>query len=208
MRVRVKICGFSEPEALEAAVQSGVDAVGFVLDPSPRQLSFEVAAALMAGVPSDVDTVVVMGRPDLREILQVRERLAPSWIQVMADALPPLAERSGLRLIPAFEDGADLYERVARYRSETDEERPLFLVDGPRPGSGVLAQWDRVLEAVGDARLMLAGGIRADNVADAIERVKPYAVDLSSGVERERGIKDPTLIKEFMAAVRAAEAAQ
>lgn len=205
MRIRVKICGFTEPTALEVAVQAGVDAVGFVLDPSPRQLSMEVAAELMAQVPSDVDTVVVVGRPSLPELLRIHDRLAPRWIQIMADALPPVRDRAGLRLIPAFEDGPDLGSRVSAYAEESGESSPLILVDGPRPGSGIQADWSRVAGLSTSSRLVLAGGIRADNVTAAIARVGPHGVDLSSGVERERGIKDPALIREFMTAVRAVE---
>lgn len=208
MRVRVKICGFSEPEALDAAVQAGVDAVGFVLDPSPRQLSMEVAARLIARVPPDVDTVAVVGRPDLKELLEIHERLAPRWIQIMADAMPPVADRAGLRLIPAFEDGADLVARVRSYTEMSGEAQPLLLVDGPRPGSGIQADWSRVAALASESRLVLAGGLRADNVAEAIAQVRPHGVDLSSGVERIRGVKDPDMIREFMAAVRATEVAQ
>ncbi len=207
MRVRVKICGFTEPEALDAAIQAGVDAVGFVLDPSPRQLTLDQAAKLIARVPEDVDTVAVVGRPNLTELLRIRDKLAPRWIQIMADALTPVPDRAGLRLIPAFQDGPGLMQRVQTYKAETGRKLPLVLVDGPSPGSGRLADWDQVAQVSSSARLMLAGGIRAENVADAIHRVRPHAVDLSSGVERTRGEKDPGLIREFMAAVRAVEVA-
>jgi phosphoribosylanthranilate isomerase len=165
----------------------------------------EVAAKLMAQVPPDVDTVVVVGRPSLPELLQIHSRLAPRWIQIMADALPPVRDRAGLRLIPAFEDGPDLGSRVAAYAEESGESIPLILVDGPRPGSGIQADWSRVVGLSTSTRLVLAGGIRADNVAAAIARVQPHGVDLSSGVERERGIKDAGMIREFMTAVRAVE---
>ena len=130
MAIRVKLCGFSEPEALDAAIQSGVDAVGFVLDPSPRQLTLDQAADLMARVPPHVDAVAVVGRPDLQTLRAIAERLEPSWIQIMADALPPLAERAGLRLLPAFDDGPDIAARIASYRTECGEPRPKVLADG------------------------------------------------------------------------------
>ncbi len=205
MRVRVKICGFTEPDALRAAIEAGVDAVGFVLDSSPRQITMDQAAQMIARVPSDVDTVAVVGQPDLDTLFEIRERLAPRWIQIMADALPPVGDRTRLRLIPAFEDGPDLLDLVDTYRTESGASQPLILVDGPRPGSGQQAVWDRVAALSGRNRLMLAGGIRAENVAEAVARVRPYAVDLSSGVERVRGQKDPDLIRAFMAAVRTLE---
>lgn len=206
MRVRVKICGFTEPEALDAAVQAGVDAVGFVLDPSPRQLSLQTAAQLIARVPPDVDTVAVVGRPELSELLKIHERLAPRWIQIMADALPSVQDRAGLRLIPAFEDGPDLVARVDAYAAQSDDPSPLILVDGPRPGSGLKADWSQLTGLSTRFRLVLAGGIRAENVREAVALVGPHGVDLSSGVERVRGLKDPQMIREFMAAVRAVEA--
>ena len=88
MRVRVKICGFTDEVALSAAIQAGVDAVGFVLDESPRQLTIEQAVRLRSLVPSDVDTVVVVGRPSVEELIQLQAALSPSWLQLMADALP------------------------------------------------------------------------------------------------------------------------
>ena len=205
MRTRVKMCGFTEPLAIAAAVSAGVDSIGLVLDPSPRQLSLDQAAELMAQIPPGVATVAVVGRPSLQELRQIHERLAPSWIQIMADALPSPAEAEGLRLIPAFEDSEDLVARVEAYLEQSADALPLVLVDGPRPGSGIRADWSRVLSLVPQTRLMLAGGIRADNVAEAIAKVGPYGVDLSSGIERERGIKDPQMVREFMAALRAAE---
>jgi phosphoribosylanthranilate isomerase len=204
MRVRVKICGFTEPVALRAAVEAGVDAVGLVLDPSPRQLSLERAKALLLGVPTDVDTVAVVGRPDAARLALTQEVLRPSWIQLMSDAIPRSA--LGFKLIPAFEDGPDLLERVGAYRERSRQDQPLVLIDGPRPGSGIAADWDRVGALCKDCRLILAGGLTPENVGEAIVLLKPYAVDVSSGVEVERGVKDPDLIRAFLDAVRSASA--
>jgi phosphoribosylanthranilate isomerase len=207
MRVRVKICGITDTEALTAAVEAGADAVGFVLDPSPRQLTVAQAAALRAQVPSDIDTVAVVGRPDLAAILEVQDALSPSWIQLMADALPDPVSARGLRLLPAFEDGEDLVQRVAHYCAGRTDERPLVLADGPRAGSGQTGDWNRVTALCDTTRLILAGGLTPENVGAAIAKVRPYAVDVSSGVERVRGQKDPDRIRAFLAAVRAAEQA-
>ena len=206
MRIRVKICGFTQEDGLMAAIEAGVDAVGFVFDPSPRQLSLERAAVLRALIPLDVDTVAVMGRPSLATVLDCQAAISPSWIQLMADGLPAMSGASGLRLIPAFEDSANLLERVDAYRATQTDERPLILADGPRAGSGAVGDWDRVAALRAKNRLILAGGLTPENVGEAIARVRPYAVDVSSGVERIRGQKDPARIRAFLSAVRTAEA--
>ena len=193
MHIHIKICGFTEPVGL-----------GLVLDPSPRQLTIDQALDLAKRIPEDVDMVAVCGRPSLEEVSTIAERLSPTFIQLMADALPP-PER-GFAIIPAFEDGSDLLERVARYCDTQETPHPLVLADGPRPGSGVQADWSRVELLANRTRLMLAGGLNADNVGEAIRRMKPFGVDVSSGVESAPGVKDPEKIRAFVAAVRHAEA--
>jgi phosphoribosylanthranilate isomerase len=206
MSIHIKICGFTEPTAIEAAVAAGVDAIGLVLDPSPRQLSLEAAVDLAQTIPPHIQCVAVCGRPTLDEIQRIAARLAPDWIQLMADAIPAIpAIPHGFSFLPAFEDGTDLEVRVDAYRAQCGESRPLILADGPRSGSGILADWDRVIRLADRARLMLAGGLNSENVADAIARMRPYGVDVSSGVERGLGIKDPDKIRAFVAAVRQAE---
>jgi len=203
MRIRVKICGLVDSASVDAAVQAGADALGFVLDPSPRQLTVDQARSLIRHVPTDVDTVAVVGRPDADTLERYREQIAPKWIQLMADAVPPGSH--GFRLIPAFEDGPDLRERVDRYRAASGQQNPLVLADGPKPGSGIQADWDRVAALTDAVRVIVAGGLNPDNVGDAIRRLRPYGVDVSSGVESSRGVKDPERIRAFLAAVRAAE---
>jgi len=202
--IHIKICGFTEPLGLAAAIEAGVDSIGLVLDPSPRQLTLEQAVALSAGIPDSVALVAVCGRPSLDTVQRIQVELKPDWIQLMADAMPNPA--LGYRIIPAFEDGEDLFARVQNYRERVGEERPLILADGPKPGSGIPADWDRVQAVAATTRLMIAGGLNPENVGAAIRQLRPYAVDVSSGVERERGVKDPELMRRFVAAVRGAEA--
>ncbi len=203
MRTHIKICGFTEPVGLQAAIDAGVDAVGLVLDPSPRQLSLTDAEQLRASVPDSVQLVAVCGRPDLDTIQEIHRVLRPDFIQLMADAMPD--PKYGLPILPAFEDGEDLEQRVRQYCVETAEERPLVLTDGPKPGSGILADWSR-LHGLGEfTRLMIAGGLRPANVGDAVQRLRPWGVDVSSGVEASPGVKSPELIHAFVDAVRVAE---
>lgn len=203
MHIHVKICGFTEPVGLLAAVEAGVDAVGLVLDPSPRQLSLDQAVELAQHVPEHVELVAVCGRPSLSEVKEIASRLKPTLIQLMADAMPDPAH--GFSILPAFEDGPNLLQRVHSYCAQHPDEAPLVLADGPRPGSGVAADWDRVAQLSRSTRLMLAGGLTPENVREAIQRMKPFGVDVSSGVERSRGHKDPDRVRAFVAAVRAAE---
>jgi phosphoribosylanthranilate isomerase len=201
--IHIKICGFTEPKGLAAAIDAGVDSVGLVLDPSPRQLTLDQAVALRAFIPDSVALVAVCGRPSLEAVQRIQAELKPDWIQLMSDAVPDPS--LGYPIIPAFEDGEDLLERVQNYREWIGEERPLILADGPKPGSGIAANWDRVQSVASTTRLMIAGGLNPENVAAAIHQLQPYAVDVSSGVERERGVKDSELIRRFVAAVRGAE---
>jgi phosphoribosylanthranilate isomerase len=203
MHISVKMCGFIDADSILHAARAGVDAIGLVLDPSPRQISMAHAETLMAAIPPHVQSVIVCGRPALAELEEIRERLRPDLIQLMADALPEASH--GFHVLPAFEDGPDILARVDAYRQKIQQSHPLILADGPKPGSGVMANWDRI-EALRDTtRLVIAGGLTPENVGEAITRMHPHGVDVSSGIEIERGVKDPALIAAFMAAVRDAE---
>ena len=203
MHIEIKICGFTEPVGLLAAVEAGVDSVGLVLDPSPRKLSLEQAGELAKLVPDHVELVAVCGRPSVEEVVMIAERLQPDSIQLMADALPPAA--LGLSILPAFEDGADLVDRVRKYCLKHSDPRPVVLADGPQPGTGIPADWNRVEQLADSTRLVLAGGLTPNNVGQAIRRMNLHGVDVSSGVEQSPGIKDPQQIQAFVAAVRNAE---
>lgn len=206
MKTHIKICGFTEPVGLEAAIAAGVDSVGLVLDPSPRQLSIAEAVRLRAYIPDTVQLVAVCGRPDLGTLQDIHRELKPDLIQLMADALPDPGHE--LPLLPAFEDGEDLEERIRHYCSGRQEARPLVLTDGPKPGSGILADWSRLHGLGTFTRLMIAGGLRPTNVGDAVRRLHPWGVDVSSGVESAPGVKSPDLVKDFVEAVRTAESSE
>ena len=206
MKTHIKICGFTEPIGLQAAVAAGVDSVGLVLDPSPRQLSIADAVRLRAHIPETVQLVAVCGRPDLDTLQEIHRELQPDLIQLMSDALPD--SEHGLPLLPAFEDAADLEQRVRSYCAGRQEDRPLVLTDGPKPGSGILADWSRLHGLGAFTRLMIAGGLRPSNVGDAIQQLRPWGVDVSSGVESGPGVKSPELVSAFIDAVRTAESSE
>jgi len=203
--MRIKICGFTTEEGVDAAVAIGVDAIGLVLDPSPRRLSLDRALQLKERVPDDVDLVAVCGRPTERELNEISSVLQPNVIQLMAGTALPHALIA--RWLLAFEDGVDLADRVRRYAESSSDAEPIVLVDGPKPGSGIVADWSRVGSIDVPHRLIIAGGLTAENVGGAVRQLRPYGVDVCSGVERSVGVKDPQQMAAFVAAVRAAERA-
>ena len=209
MSIRVKICGLTTPEGVAAAVHSGADAVGFVFADSPRRVSARVAAELVSRLPSRVARVAVFRHPQPALVDEVMEIFAPDWIQSEAEDEPFYAARPGLRFLPVFHDGPDLVARLACWlearREQTAASRPeTILVEGESSGRGVCADWERVAAVTPGVRLVLSGGLDASNVGEAIRSVRPWAVDVSSGVESSRGVKDSGRIAAFVAAARVA----
>lgn len=191
----VKICGLTDENAVEAAVDAGADAIGFVFAESVREISPERARALCQGVPKDILRVAVMRHPDGGRFAEVVDVFAPDWIQTDAADFEDLPQTASLRL-PVY--------RENETRGMTDfPERLLF--EGRISGSGETADWDEAARIAGRTELILAGGLHIDNVGAAISQVRPFGVDVSSGVEHQRGRKDPAKIREFVARVRAEE---
>jgi phosphoribosylanthranilate isomerase len=192
----VKICGMNSPEAVAAAVRAGADAVGFVFAPSPREVTPEQAKALCAGLPGHVVRVAVMRHPEPARWQRALAVFAPDWLQTDAEDLAAIKLPSGCTALPVYRDSnapadADLPDRL--------------LYEGTQSGTGRLADWDEAHGLARVAEVILAGGLDAGNVAAAVKFVQPWGVDVSSGVERERGVKDPAKIEEFVARVRALE---
>lgn len=192
----VKICGLRTESAIVAAAAAGAQAVGFVFhESSPRNVSVEQAAALQRVVPAGVERVAVFLRPAQALLDQVIVALRPDWVQLDVEDLAALSVPERQRVLPVLRSGA--------------AQRPLparFLFEGAHSGSGERADWRAASQLAGDAQMVLAGGLNAANVADAIVQVRPFGVDVSSGVESSRGVKDPARIREFVAAARAAHA--
>ena len=210
MRVRVKICGITTAEAAEAASETGADAVGYVFADSPRRVRIEQARALSDRLGPFVTRVAVFRYPAPDEVRAVVRALRPEMVQSepAGDLVGTMAGAS--ELLAVFHDTPTLGSRVREYVGrylERCKGRPAILLEAPgRGGRGIRPSWDRAAVVARDARLVLAGGLTPENVADAIRAVRPYAVDVSSGVEGRPGVKDPERIEAFMAAVRRAEA--
>jgi phosphoribosylanthranilate isomerase len=193
--VLVKICGLTTLDAVEAAVAAGADAIGFVFAPSPREVSPERAAELCAGVPTRVKRVAVMRHPAPALVRSVLHAMAPDWLQTDAADFAEIELPPGCAPLPVLRTGA----------RATDSAPARVLFEGPTSGSGAVADWNEARELARGRELILAGGLRPDNVADAIRAVRPWGVDVSSGVEQSPGKKDPVKIREFVARVRAME---
>jgi phosphoribosylanthranilate isomerase len=195
----VKICGLRDREAIDAAAAAQVQAVGFVFhEPSPRNVSIAEARGLRSCVPCGIDRVAVFLRPSQELIDSVLEALQPDWVQVDHGDLERLVLPAGQRVLPVL--------RTHSIETGLTAFPPLVLVEGARSGAGRKADWTEGGRLARLTRVVLAGGLDATNVAEAIRVVRPYGVDASSGVESAPGVKDPVRIREFVTAARTAHA--
>ena len=207
MQVRVKLCGLTTPAAVTAAVAYRADAVGFVFSDSPRRLSVDEALELAVRLPPAITSVAVFRHPDRAEVAEVVAKLRPRVVQSEPDeGLIELLDPE-MVFLPVFHDGPEVVSEVERYQRDRNDGRTILLLEGPgRGGRGVAPDWSRAAELARDHSLVLAGGLDPDNVAEATRRVRPWAVDVSSGVESAPALKDPGRIARFIAAVRRTEA--
>jgi phosphoribosylanthranilate isomerase len=195
----IKVCGMRTPDAIEAAVSAGVQAVGFVFhEPSPRHVSIAEAMALQPAVPAGVERVAVFLAPTQDLVDAVIEQLQPDRVQMDAHDLAQLTIPLTQRVLAVFRSGESF--------AQAGDLPQRFLLESARSGMGEKADWSLAAGLSRRAQLVLAGGLDATNVAEAISTVRPYGIDVSSGVESSRGVKSPSLITEFIRAARAAEA--
>jgi len=199
MTTRVKICGLTRVQDIKAAVANGADALGFVFyEPSPRAVSIEQVELLARHVPAFVSVVGLFVNPSAKQVKDVLDRIPLDLLQFHGDEPADFCQQFGRRWIKAVRvQGAGQIERAfAEYHSAAG-----LLVDAWDParygGTGHSFNWDLIpLER--PLPLILAGGLSSDNVSRAIEQVKPWAVDVSGGVEESKGIKDIEKISEFI----------
>jgi len=200
-RTRVKICGITRTQDGVAAVNHGADAIGLVFyAPSPRAVSVAQAQRLVAALPPLVSVVALFVNPDEQEVREVLQALPISLLQFHGDESPEFCRSFGRPYIKAVRmaEGTDLHAEAARFDSACG-----LLVDSfssqARGGTGETFDWTEIPDGL-PLPLIMAGGLEPENVAEAISRVHPYAVDVSSGVEAERGVKDESRIAAFMRA--------
>ena len=204
MRTRVKICGITRPSDARAAAEAGADAIGLVFYPrSPRFLSVERALEIRDALPPFVQAVALFVNPDAAQVAQVIGRVKPALLQFHGEEAPSFCAEFGLPYVKAC--------RVKQGTSALEYLRPFsqaaaWLFDSHVPeygGVGESFDWSLVPKI--DKPVILSGGLSAANIAEAIRRVKPWGVDVSSGVESAKGIKDAAKIAAFIAEVQRAE---
>lgn len=206
MRIRVKICGVSSAEGIAAAIRYGADAIGFVFAESPRRVTPQDALHLSADMPPFVARVAVFRHPSQEDVQTVLEEFGPDVVQSEPDPSVLAVVPQDVSWLPVLHDRASLVADALAYVRRSEHRARAVLLEAPgRGGRGVAADWPRAAELATRIPIVLAGGLTADNVADAIRLVRPYAVDVSSGVESSLGRKDPGRIAAFLRAVRHAE---
>jgi phosphoribosylanthranilate isomerase len=176
------------------AVAAGVDAVGFVFAPSKRQVTAQRALQLATTVPARVQRIAVMLHPTQALVDEVLSVFKPDVLQTDWEDLAGLQLPAQLIVLPVL--------RASREPPETLPQR--FLFEGPVSGTGETADWTQAASLTSRGELILAGGLNPANVAAAIKAVRPFVVDVSSGVESSPGVKEPQKIVEFVSAARAA----
>lgn len=208
----IKICGIKTPDLLDAAIAAGADMIGFMHFPrSPRHVSIEELAGLISSARGRVESCVVLVNPDNSCVAEVAA-LGPDWIQLHGPESPHRVEairaEAGVEIIKALPIGsAEDVARVAEFAEVADrvllDAKPPKGADRPG-GLGDRFDWS-LLEALDPSiPFMLSGGLTPDNVAEAIAKVQPLGVDVSSGVETAPGVKNKRLIEAFIRNARAA----
>lgn len=205
MAVRVKICGITRVQDLQDACDAGADAVGFVFyEKSPRRVSVETAAELVRAVPPFVHSVGLFVNAGPAFVEQVLAAVPLDLLQFHGDETPADCARFGRPYIKAVR--VDAATDLLKYAADFDAARGLLLdafVPGVPGGTGECFDW-RLIPANLSRPVILSGGLTPDNVAEAVRRVRPWAVDVSSGVETAKGIKDARKIAQFIAKAKEA----
>lgn len=196
MSLFVKICGLRDAATVRAAVEAGASAVGFVFAASKREVSVEQARAAAAGAPASVLRVAVMRHPAPETWEAVRDGFAPDVLQTDAEDFAGLDVPAGIERWPVYREGGE---------PVPSEPTGTFIYEGPSSGAGETVNWEQAAALSENRQMILAGGLNAENVARAVATVRPWGVDVSSGVESAPGEKDVDRIREFISAARAAE---
>ena len=207
MRTRIKICGITSPADGLAAAQQGADAIGLIFyPPSPRLVAPERAREIVAGLPPFVARVGVFVNPSAAEVDAAIGACRPDLLQFHGEEAPEFCRGFGVPYLRAWRvrPGVDLLECLSPFHDAAG-----WLLDAYRPdlygGTGEPFDWNLIPQRLGRP-VILSGGLDAENVGEAIRRVRPWAVDVSSGVESAKGIKDERLIAALIAGVRNADA--
>jgi len=190
----IKLCGMTTPQAVAAALACEVDAIGFVFAPSVRRVDTARANELAAPARRKVACVAVTRHPTRAEVDEILGAFRPDILQTDLDDIEALNLPRELSVLPVLRPGPKPACAIPR--------RVLF--EGPVSGSGQTTDWDAAAELALRLEVILAGGLNPRNVAAAVRQVRPFGVDVSSGVEDRPGVKNTELIEQFVAAARMA----
>ncbi len=194
MSVFVKICGLRNADDVAAAAAAGADAVGFVFADSVRRVTPKQAKAATEAVSANVLSVAVMHHPSNSECRAMLDEFEPDVVQTDAEDFAGLDIPGHIDCWPVIREG-----------TENIEAPNVYVYEGTQSGSGESVDWTRAASIANHGLMILAGGLAEDNVGEAVRTVRPWGVDVSSGVESLPGYKDYELIRRFISAVRAAE---
>jgi phosphoribosylanthranilate isomerase len=210
---RVKICGLTREEDVDAVVDAGADAVGFIsgIPTSPRNIPISRAASLISRIPPFVTPVLVTSGQALAENSDLVKRIAPRAIQLYDSPFPPEALRSTFQasLVKPFPvrrgegegGGTDVLAKAKEAAGGYDALLTDTYQKGVQGGTGLTSDWstcEAIRKTIAPTPLILSGGLRPENVELAIAMVAPYCVDVSSGVESAPGVKDPAKVRAFV----------
>jgi len=201
---KVKVCGLMEREHVIAAIEAGADAIGFVFAPSSRRVTVNEAQELTKEIPAGVMKIGVFVNETREKVTRIFQEVPLDFVQFHGDESPEFIASIGLPSIKALAvRNSEDVEKASHYHTD------YTLFDAPgtvyKGGSGVTFDWQLLSDSgIQSEKLILAGGLNADNVREAIQRVRPFMVDVSSGVERNKR-KDASLIRAFIHAVKDGE---
>jgi phosphoribosylanthranilate isomerase len=199
---RIKICGITNPEDALAAVEAGADAIGFVFAPSPRQVTIAIAFAIRQHFRNSVAVVGVFVDEPVTEIVRTMTSCRLDYVQVHGNITDAHRQEIGNRLIPAITvNGTDIIDAIEQLPGRT-----VLLDAGHSNRASATAtpfDWTIARQAGKLRNIILAGGLHPDNVVAALETARPYAVDVSSGIETRPGKKDHDKLRTFIQRIRA-----
>ena len=203
MPTRIKFCGMTRLQDVQTAVELGVDALGFVfVKDSPRYIEIHDAHRLSKSIPPSVNLVGLFMNPESSHVYEVLKHINLNYLQFHGQEDEAFCKQFNQPYLKSIAMGSDISisEYCRKYPSAT-----AFLLDshveGQMGGSGESFTWNPLPDDL-DRPIILAGGLTAENVADAISVVQPYAVDVSSGIEASKGIKDPVKMRQFVKEVK------
>ena len=197
----VKICGITNENDALLSVALGADAIGFIFAPSKRQVSKDQVKDIVKQLPSEIMTFGVFVNENPDSVVRTVHEIGLSGAQLHGSEGPEAVDYISSRMqvvLKAFSGNLPTVERMAKFNANA------FLIDSPNPGSGIAFDWTECVGLSAKVRLILAGGLTPENVEDAIRIVRPFGVDVSSGVEARPGKKDPAKLRLFIAKSRAA----